>query len=98
MVAGSVSVASDESRTGTGMALAIYDADFATLTLPPVPTLGSTAAPWNATIPVSAFDVLLAREARVKLLQERARQATAQATAIVGYIQANATAGGDPVT
>lgn len=97
MVAGSVSVADDESRTGSGMALAIYDADFATLTLPPVPTLGSTTAPWNSTFPVSASDVAAAKKARLGVLKERARQANAYASAVVSYVQAHATAGGDPV-
>lgn len=89
MVAGSVSVANDESRTGSGMALAIYDADVATLVLPPVPTLGSSDPPWNATIPVSQSDVDTARAGRLTILRERARQATAYARGIVGYLQAN---------
>lgn len=98
MVAGSVTVADDESRSGSGMALAIYDADFATLTLPPVPTLGSTIPPWNATFPVSPSDVAQAKKGRLGILKERARQANAYASAVVSYIQAHATAGGDPVT
>lgn len=98
MVAGSVTVANDESRTGTGMAVAIYDADFATLVLPAIPILGSTAAPWNSTFPVSSSDVATAKAGRLGLLRERARQANAYASALVSYIQANATAGGDPVT
>lgn len=98
MIAGSVTVANDESRTGSGMALAIYDADVATLVLPVVPTLGSTAAPWNATFPVSASDVATAKAGRLAILREHARQATAQASGVVSYIQANATAGGNPVT
>lgn len=98
MIAGSVTVADDETRVGSGMALAVYDADFATLVLPAVPTLGSTAAPWNATFPVSASDVATAKAGRLAILRERARQATAQAVGIVTYVQANATAGGDPVT
>lgn len=97
MIAGSVSVDDDEVRTGTGMAVAIYDADFATLTLPVVPTLGSTAAPWNETFPVSASDVATAKAGRLAILREHARIATAQAVGVVNYIQANATAGGDPV-
>ena len=98
MTAGSVTVANDESRTGSGMALAIYDADFATLVLPPVPVLGSTTPPWNATIPVSQFDVDTAKAGRLGILREMARKATAYAAGVVSHIQAHATAGGDPVT
>lgn len=98
MIAGSVSVANDESRTGSGMALAIYDADVATLVLPAVPVLGSTAPPWNVTFPVSQSDVDTAKAGRLAILRERARQGNAYASAIVSYVQTNATAGGDPVT
>ena len=98
MVAGSVSVADDESRTGSGMALALYDADHATLDLPAVPVLGSTIPPWNSTFPVSPSDVAQAKAGRLGILRERARQANAYAAAVVSYIQAHATAGGDPVT
>ena len=98
MVAGSVSVANDESRTGSGMALAIYDADVATLVLQTIPRVGSTAPPWNSTFPVSPSDVATAKAGRLGVLRERARQANAYASAVVSYIQAHATAGGDPVT
>lgn len=97
MIAGSVTVDDDEVRTGTGMAVAIYDADFSTLVLPDVPLLGSTDPPWNETIPVSQFDVDTTKAARLAILREHARLATANAYGVVNYIQANATAGGDPV-
>ena len=99
MVAGSVTVASDETRTGSGMALYLYDADVLTMpAMPTVPTLGSTAAPWNATYPVSASDVAAIRDGRLATLREKARIATAYGYAIVHYIQDTATVSGPSIT
>lgn len=92
MTAGSVSVAAGEVVSGTGLARALYDADAATLTLPTAPTLGATAAPYSTERPVTALDVTLANDGRLRALQEAARRATAYATALVTYMQANAQA------
>lgn len=96
MSAGSVSVDSSENVTGTGLARDLYDADAASMVaagmLPTVPTLGSTAAPYTAEQPVTSAEVGAFRAARVRLLQEAARRATAYASALVSYIQANAKA------
>jgi hypothetical protein len=87
--AGSVSVASNDVATGSGLALAMYQADVATRPLPTVPTLGSTAAPWTTARPVSQADVDGVKAARLATLQEASRLATAWAGAIVAHITAN---------
>lgn len=84
--AGSVSVDSSEVATGSGLALEMYQADVATRPLPALPTLGSTAAPWTATRPVTQADVDAVKAARLATLQEAARLATAWAGAIVAHI------------
>lgn len=89
IVAGSVTVSSNEVASGTGMAKTIYDADVATLTLPTTPTLNSTAAPWRAEKPVSQADVDAVKAARLELLQDAARRATAYAAGVVAHLQAN---------
>jgi hypothetical protein len=89
LVAGSVTVAPDESAAGTGMAKAIYDADVATIALPALPVLGSTAAPYSSAHPVDANDVNVFKAARLGLLTESARRATALAIAIVATLQAD---------
>lgn len=105
MSAGSVSInQSTEAVTGSGMALAIYTAEIATyasvLASPglTVPTLGSTAAPYNVMRPVQQSDIDQVKAQRLMLLNGVRDRANAYGSAIVGYIQANATAGGDPVT
>ncbi len=89
LLAGSVSVAAGEVVTGSGMALAIYNEDAATLTLPTVPTLGSTAAPYTVARPVQASDRAVYTAARLGALQDAARRATAYAVAIVATLQAD---------
>lgn len=89
MTAGTVTVADDESVTGTGLARARYDADVATLDLPALPTLGATTAPYSAARPVSAADIASVRAGRLLALRERARVANAYAAADVTYFQAN---------
>lgn len=88
--AGTVTVASDETASGSGLAKALYDADVATLSLPTVPTLGSTAAPYRVERPVSADDVASVKAGRLTTLQEAARRANAYGAAIVSYLLANA--------
>lgn len=92
LVAGSVSVDEDEVVTGTGYARALYDADVATMTLPTLPTLGSTSPPYTAARPVAQTDIDLMQAQRVRALQEAARRANAYASATVTYFQANAVA------
>ena len=87
LVAGSVTVAADESATGSGYALALYSADIATATLPTLPTLGNTAAPYSSDRPVQQSDIDVLKTARVALLQEAARRATAYASGTVSYFQ-----------
>ena len=89
LVAGSVTVSSLEVATGTGMALAIYAADAATMTLPTAPTLGATSAPYTAERPVAQTDVDSVKAGRVSILQDAARRATAYASAIVSDLQAH---------
>lgn len=104
MVAGSVTVADDESRTGSGMAVAIYDARaarYATLLTGPgftPPSLGQTSPPFALARPATQADIDQVKAQRLALLRGVALDATADAYAIVSYIQAHATAGGDPVT
>jgi len=92
LVAGSVSVNSSEIVTGSDMALALYNADAATIVLPALPILNSTAAPWRVERPVSQADIDAVKAGRVATLQEAARRATAYALAIVGYFHAFAVA------
>lgn len=82
---GSVTVASDESHTGSGLARAMYEADKATMTLPTVPTLGATTAPYRGERPVTAADINIVKAARVAALQEAARKANAYALAVATY-------------
>ncbi len=88
-----VVVDNDEVVTaGTGLKRTLYDADVATISLPTLPTLGSTAAPWNTQRPVSQDDIDRVKEARVRVLQDAARRANAYGGALVTYIQTNAKA------
>lgn len=95
MTAGSVIVADDESVTSSGLAKALYDAEIASLLalspspFPTVPTLHDTSAPYSAARPVSSDDVNAAKAARLRILRDVARRATAQASALVTYFQAN---------
>lgn len=77
MLRGSVSVADDESVTGNGCALVLYEADIGTIVLPVLPALGSTAAPYRVERPVMASDVAQTQAARLALLREAARRANA---------------------
>lgn len=96
LAAGTVTVASDESATGSGVAKAIYDADLASMTaasmLPAVPTVGATTFPYTSTRPANADDVTNIKAARLVLLRESARRATAWAAGFVPYFAANGNA------
>lgn len=96
MIAGSVTVASDETATGTGLAKALYDANATSLTvnniLPAVPTLGDTTAPWTTARPVMQIDIDGIKAGRLLGLRETARTCTANAVGLVAYMQANAVA------
>lgn len=84
LTAGSVTVADDETASGSGWAKALYDGDAATfaptLPNPNVPPAGFPPAIW-ATV---------AKAIRLAALRERARQANAYAAANVGHVTANA--------
>ena len=92
LVAGvDVTIADDETvATGSGLKLALYQADVATLTLPPLPALGATSAPFTAQRPCSAEDQGFVRTGRVAMLRDVARRANAYGGAIVPFIQDNA--------
>lgn len=96
MIAGSVTVASDETHTGTGLALARYEADKASMVaagmLPSLPLLAATTAPYSTARPVEQTDIDLTKAGRLAVLREAARRATASAAADVAYLQANASA------
>lgn len=94
MIAGDdVVVASDESTSaGSGMKLELYDADKATLTLPTLPTVGSTSAPYRAERACTADDRAKVQAARVTLLRDAARRANAYGGAIVAHVATNAAA------
>jgi hypothetical protein len=91
LFAGSVGLNSDESASGSGLALALYTADAATRSLPTLPTLGSTAAPFRPERPVNADDVAQIETARFAALGEACRLANAYAGAIIGYLTAHST-------
>lgn len=91
MTAGSVTVNDDESHAGTGLALEIYLADKATLTLPAVPTVGLIVSPYSTDRPSNSTDVDLVKAQRVAALREAARRATAYAVTVT-YIQNNGVA------
>lgn len=82
LVQGSVTVADDGTVTKTGAAATYYDADVATLTLATPPTLGSTAAPYSTVYPASSEVIAQIQAANVKVLQEAARRANANAAAL----------------
>lgn len=86
---GFVTVASDESVSGEGCALALYTADSATLVLPTVPTIGDTTGFFNAQRPCNSDDVAQAKAARMALLQDAARRASAYSSIVI-YIAENA--------
>ena len=90
LVAGTVTIADDETVTGTGYAGAVYDADAASVTLPSLPVLGAASAPYSAQRPVGQTDVDAAKKGRLLVLRELARRANAYASATVAYFQANA--------
>lgn len=96
MTAGSVTVADDETATGTGLAKALYDAHAASMIanniLPAVPALGDTTAPWSAARPVSQPDIDGYIAGRLLGLREVARTCTANAMGLVAYMQSNAVA------
>lgn len=92
MTAGTVSVDNSGVVTGTHLARAIYDADVATMVLPPLPVLADTTPPYTAARPVTTADIQLVVDGRILMLQDAARRATAYASALVTYMQANAVA------
>ncbi len=79
----------DESRSGSGLALALYDADVATLTLPALPVVDDEDPPFHPSRPATATDVDVVQAARLQLLNEAARRANAYASAIVSHVTAN---------
>lgn len=105
MVAGSVVVnQTTEAVTGSGMALALYNAEIVNFTSLltsqrfQLPTLGSTVPPYNTQRPVTQADIDAVQAQRLTLINAVRDRANAYAAALVTYIQTNATAGGDPVT
>ena len=93
MNAGSVLVADDETATGEGMAFDIYTADVLTLVLPTVPgPLGDTTPPYSTDHPVDAADITAVQKARLAVLREHGRMATAIAAGVVTHLAAHATA------
>ena len=94
--AGSVTVADDETATGSGLAKALYDAQAASIAaaglLPSPPVLGSTAFPYSAARPANAADIDGIKAARLVALRETARSATALAAGFVPYFASNAKA------
>jgi hypothetical protein len=94
LVAGTVTVADDETATGSGLALALYTAQAASLAavLPTVPVLGDTAFPYSAARPVNTADIDGMKAARLIALRETARSSTALAAGFVPYFASNAKA------
>lgn len=96
MQGGSVTVTLDATGQpkfmGTGLALAWAQATIAALlaTLPPLPILGATTAPFRPERPVAQADIALAIGARSVLFQDKARDANAIAPMLVAYLQGNA--------
>lgn len=86
----SVDINGTASFSGSGMALALAQADFATKTIPAVPALNSIVAPYNASRPSNANDRALVIAAILSIAQESARLANAYASVLVTYIQTNA--------
>lgn len=94
LTAGTVTVANDETASGSGLARALYDAQIASLAalLPAVPVLADTTFPWSALRPVSQADIDGMKAARLIALRETARSCTAIAAGFVPYFAANAKA------
>jgi hypothetical protein len=91
LAGGSVSVnQTTELATGNGLAKALYDADVATLSLPSLPVVGQTSAPFAAGRPCTQADVDVVKAARLALLNDAARRANAYGTATVAYFTTNA--------
>lgn len=98
MSVGTVSVTSVDSsgdpvRTGSGAAVALFDAisvaKLAANPLPALPVLGATTFPWSVDHPVSATDVDAAKAGRLVFYKDIAATATGIA-AFVTYITSNA--------
>jgi hypothetical protein len=73
---------------GSGLALALYEADAGTLELPMVPT----GRPYRVERLAALADVEQVRAGRLRALREVARRANAYAGAIVGYVKEQAEA------
>ncbi len=80
------------SVTGSGLALVWAQATVAAALaeLPPLPDVGSTAAPYRAERPATQSDRDRAIAARLLLFQDKARDANAIGPALVSYLIANA--------
>jgi len=90
MEAGSIEVLDDETHQGSGLALALYEADAGTLELPKVPSVGETGRPYRVERPATQADVEQVRAGRLRALREVARRANAYAGAIAGFLKAQA--------
>jgi len=90
MEAGSIEVFDDETHHGSGLALALYEADAGTLELPEVPSVGDTGRPYRVERPATQADIEQVRAGRLRALREVARRANAYAGAIVGHMQEHA--------
>lgn len=85
-----VVVANDESTSaGSGLKLELYNADKATLTLPVLPTVGSTTPPYRAERPCTADDRAKVQAARLVILRDAARRANAYGGTIVSHVTTN---------
>lgn len=91
MAQGTVSVADNETATGSGLAKEFYDADLATRVLPAVPSLGQTTVPFSADRPCIQADIDKVKVARLVLKREAARLANAYAV-VIPHITTNGNA------
>jgi len=96
LVGGTVAVTLDMNGApvfaGSGLALAWAQASVAALlaSMPALPTVGDTSAPYRPERPVTADDRARAIAARAVLFADKARDANAVAPMLVAYLQANA--------
>lgn len=89
LVAGTVTVADDEAVTGSGLALALYQAEAALLDLPTLVRAGNTTHPYSAARPATSADEAAFAAGRLRALRDVAKRANAIAGAMVAYLVAN---------
>lgn len=86
----SVSDVGNISYVGSGLALALAQAEIAAKVMPTVPTIGQTSSPYAVSFPASQTDVTAAVTIIEAIADDVQRRANAYAMALIAYFVANA--------